>query len=76
MLLAGLTLAALMVWQRGDWPTSLVLVWAFAGIGVKQSAAPLVSVSAWIAAALLVLLAAFALLTRRPVEGALTQRSG
>jgi hypothetical protein len=42
-----------------------VLVWAFAGIAVKQASAPLVATSAWIAAALMLGLAVYSLLRRR-----------
>jgi hypothetical protein len=44
-----------------------VLVWAFAGIAVKQTSAPLVVVSAWSAAALMLGLAVFSLVRRRTI---------
>ena len=40
-------LGALMSWLRHDWVYGLVLVWAFAGIAVKQAANPFVSTWAW-----------------------------
>ena len=42
-----------------------VLVWAFIGIAVKQASAPMVVTSAWVAAALMFLLALYSLLRRR-----------
>jgi benzodiazapine receptor len=52
MLVIGVVLAFAMGLSRGDVAYMLVVVWAFAGIAVKQSAAPLVSTTAWIAAGL------------------------
>lgn len=40
-------LGALMSWLRHDWVYGLVLVWAFAGIAVKQAANPFISGWAW-----------------------------
>jgi hypothetical protein len=60
MLIAALVIGALMAWRRADWIYLLVFVWAFAGIGVKHAATPLVAMSAWVAAvisALLIILA-------------------
>jgi hypothetical protein len=42
-----------------------VLVWAFIGIAVKQTPAPMVVTSAWIAAALMAGLTVFSLVRRR-----------
>ena len=42
-----------MAWTRRDIGYLLVLVWAFSGIAVKQTSAPVVLFSAWIAAALM-----------------------
>jgi len=42
-----------------------VLVWAFIGIAIKQTGAPLVILSAWIAASLMLALAVFSLIRRR-----------
>lgn len=44
---AAAVLGALASLLRHDWVFSLVAVWAFAGIAVKQSANPLVSGAAW-----------------------------
>ena len=63
--LLGLAMALL----RGDAAYLIVLVWAFVGIAVKQSAAPLVSISAWIAAALMFGLAIHSLIRRMPRNG-------
>lgn len=65
MLFVALVVGALMAWRRGDAAYLLVLVWAFAGIGVKQAAVPLVAYSAW-AAAVLALIEAGVALWRRP----------
>jgi TspO/MBR family len=59
--LLGLAMAL----NRRDSAYLLVLVWAFAGIAVKQSRAPLVVTAAWSAAAAVLLLALFAAARRR-----------
>jgi len=67
MLVAGLLLAALMAFRRGDLAYGLVVVWAFAGIGVQQSATPLVANAAWaLAGAVVVVLVVAFCLARRP----------
>lgn len=62
--LLGLAMALL----RRDVGYLLVLVWAFVGIAVKQAEVPIVSVSAWIAAALMAGLALFSFMRRRNTE--------
>lgn len=66
-----LTIASLlglaMALTRRDAGYLSVLVWAFIGIAVKQTFAPLVVVSAWIAAALMLGLAIFSLMRRQRV---------
>jgi len=59
--LIGLAMAL----TRRDVAFLLVLVWSFAGIGVKQAAAPLVAYSAWAAAVVALLLAAYSLMARK-----------
>jgi benzodiazapine receptor len=54
MLAAGLALAALMAFRRADLAYGLVVVWAFAGIALKQSDTPLVAGAAWLMAGLIV----------------------
>jgi benzodiazapine receptor len=54
-----------MALTRRDSGYLLVLVWAFAGIAVAQSRAPLVVTAAWIAAAVALLLALLAVVQRR-----------
>lgn len=54
-----------MAWTRRDAGYLVVLVWAFIGIALKQTAAPMVVVSAWIAAVLMAGLAIFSFLRRR-----------
>ncbi len=56
MLAAGLALAAAMAVRRGDLAYGLVVIWAFAGIGVKQSDTPVVAGAAWLMAALVALM--------------------
>jgi len=56
MLAVGVVLATAMALSRRDAAFLLVFVWAFAGIGIKQSAVKMVSVSAWVAAFLVFLL--------------------
>jgi len=65
MLAIASLLGLAMALTRRDAGYLAVLVWAFAGIAVKQTSAPMVVVSAWIAAALMFGLAIFSL-TRRP----------
>ena len=61
-----LTVAALlglgMAWMRRDVGYLSVLVWAFIGIAVKQTPAPMVVLSAWIAAIVMLALALYSML--------------
>jgi hypothetical protein len=59
--LIGLGMAVI----RRDAAYLLVLVWSFAGIGIKQAAAPLVATTAWITMLLALLLVFFSLWSRR-----------
>lgn len=59
--LLGLTIAL----TRQDSGYLLVLVWAFSGIAVKQSAAALVAAAAWVAALFALMLAVVSILQRR-----------
>lgn len=67
MLIVGVALATVMSVRRGDIAYALVVVWAFAGIGVKQVDTPTVATAAWIAAAavIVVLIASTTTRTRR-----------
>jgi len=56
ILLAGVLISALMSLRRADIAYSLVLIWAFVGIAVKQASVPLVAYSAWIAAGLILVI--------------------
>lgn len=56
-----------MALTRRDAGYLFVLVWAFIGIAVKQTSAPSVDFSAWIAAALMLVLAIFSLTRHRLV---------
>jgi hypothetical protein len=61
-------LGALMAVLRRDSGYVFVLAWAFAGIGVKQAAAPLVATTAWAAALLMLGLAVFSIVQRRRAQ--------
>ena len=65
MLAVASLLGLAMALTRRDVGYLSVLVWAFVGIAVKQTSAPTVVISAWIAAALMLGLAIFSLISRR-----------
>jgi len=65
MLLVASLLGLLMALNRRDAGYLFVLVWAFAGIGVKQAGLPLVANSAWAASAVALGLAVYSILQRR-----------
>jgi hypothetical protein len=65
MLAVASLLGLLMALTRRDAGYLAVLVWAFAGIAVKQTSAPTVVLAAWVAAALMLGLAIFSLVRRR-----------
>jgi benzodiazapine receptor len=67
MLVVGVVVAGLMAFTRGEVAFLLVLVWAFAGIGVKQATFPLVSIAAYVAAVLVVALLIASRLMRRRI---------
>lgn len=55
MLVAASAISLAMALARADIAYLLVIVWAFAGIAIKQSAAPFVANAAWLMTALVVL---------------------
>lgn len=65
MLAIASLLGLAMAWTRRDAGYLAVLVWAFIGIAVKQASAPMVVISAWTAAALMLGLVIYSLLRRR-----------
>jgi hypothetical protein len=65
MIVIASLLGALMTVLRRDSGYVFVLVWSFAGIGVKQAAAPLVTTTAWAAAIVMLGLAVFSIVWRR-----------
>lgn len=65
MLIVASLLGLAMAWTRRDAGYLFVLVWAFAGIGIKQSAAASVATVAWIAALFALALAVWTLVQRR-----------
>ena len=67
MLAVASLLGLIMAMLRRDVGYLAVLVWAFIGIAVEQTSAPLVVLSAWIAAALMLGLAIYSLI-RRPAS--------
>lgn len=64
MLAIALVLATLMALIRKDLAYLLVFIWAFIGIAIRQSPAMFVSISAWIAAFLVLLLVILTLLNK------------
>lgn len=64
MLLVATTLGILMLARERAVPYALVLVWAFVGIALKQTAAPVVANTAWVTAALLTVCVMFILFLR------------
>jgi hypothetical protein len=67
MLAVASLLGLVMAMRRRDVGYLAVLVWAFIGIAVKQTSAPMVVLSAWIAAVLMLGLAIYSLI-RRPAN--------
>jgi hypothetical protein len=67
MLAVAVVLAFLVALTRRDVAYILVFVWAFIGIGVEQSGATTVVTAAWIAAALLAVLAVVSFIQRQRV---------
>jgi len=65
MLAVASLLGLVMALTRRDVGYLAVLVWAFAGIAVKQTSAPIVVSSAWIAAAIMFALLLYSLISRR-----------
>jgi hypothetical protein len=59
MLAAALVIAGLVAFTRRDVAYLLVLAWAFAGIAIKHAATPAVSTAAWLATAIVLMLAAY-----------------
>lgn len=55
MLLVAAMLGVIMRWREGDVPYVLVIIWAFIGIAQKQNAIAVVSISAWVLSAALLL---------------------
>ncbi|CAG0936184.1 hypothetical protein TFLX_05050 [Thermoflexales bacterium] len=70
MLAVAVVLAFLMALRRRDLAYLLVLVWAFAGIGVKQAGAPVVAYAAWIATGLVVVAVVLALVRKGASQAA------
>ena len=69
MLATGAGIASAMGLTRGDVAYMLVIVWAFVGIAVKHAATPLVSIAAWLASALIVvMIIVSARFYKKPVE--------
>lgn len=68
MLLITSLLGLLMVLTRRDSGYLFVLVWALAGIAIKQSAAPLVANSAWVASMIALALAIYAIVQRHRIS--------
>ncbi len=71
LLIVGVALGFAIALTRRDVPYLLVLLWAFIGIAVKHSAVTLVALSAWAAAAFIVLWTLLALWQARSSRAAL-----
>lgn len=65
MLAAAVCIASAASLTRGDSAFALVLVWALAGIAVKHAQVPTVSIGAWVATALVALMATVGVLKAR-----------
>jgi hypothetical protein len=65
MLAAGVVISTLMSLTRGDVAYSLVLVWAYIGIAVKQAGTPLVAYSALIGVGLILVMLVIGVLRKR-----------
>ena len=65
MLAAGVVISTLMSLTRGDVAYSLVLVWAYIGIAVKQAETPLVAYSALIGGGLILVVLVIGVLRKR-----------
>jgi hypothetical protein len=64
MLVVASSLGFAMAWTRRDVGYVSVLAWAFVGIAIKQTSAPDVVLTAWIAAAAMLGLAIYNLIRR------------
>ena len=71
VLLLGIAIAARFVGRFGDAAYGWVIVWAYAGVAVKESATPLVAVTALAGALLVAALVVAAILGRRSSAGPL-----
>lgn len=67
MLVVTAAVSVAMWLSRADVAYLLVIVWAAIGIAVKHAATPSVTITAWIVAGVVVLLAALAVIRRRPL---------
>jgi benzodiazapine receptor len=65
MLFAGTVIAFAMVLTRRDVAYTLVFIWAFAGIAVRQAAVPLVATAAWVLAGVIAVLTLWTALRKR-----------
>jgi hypothetical protein len=68
MLAVASLLGMAMALTRRDAAYLVVLVWAFAGIAIKQVSAPMVVLSSWTAAALMLGLVFFSLIRRKTAQ--------
>jgi len=68
MLAVASLLGLAMTFTRRDAGYLSVLVWAFIGIAVKQTSAPTVVISAWVASVFMLMLAAYSLTRTRPTS--------
>jgi hypothetical protein len=65
MLVAALAIASAVSLTRGDIAYMLVIIWAFVGIAVKFPDVPMVSTTAWVVTALLVIMTVVGVIAQR-----------
>jgi benzodiazapine receptor len=70
MLAAATAIASAVSLTRGDVAYMLVIIWAFAGIGVEQAGTPVVATAAWVAAGVVALMLLAGVLVSRRRSGA------
>lgn len=76
MLIVGLGIASVVSLTRGDIAYMLVIMWAFAGIGVKHAATPVVATAAWGTTALVALMLVVGIVVKERRKRSLAPTSG
>ena len=68
MLVVGTAVTAVVGLRRRDIAYMLVIVWAFAGIGIKHAGTAAVATTAWVLTALIVVLIALVIFRPKPIQ--------